>query len=44
MFEHIGAFDFIYKIVQTKTKKLEINLNIEFKGAVLSTISVSRKK
>ena len=38
------AFDFIYEIVQIKIKKLEINLNIEFEGAVLSTIFVRRKK
>ena len=44
MFEHISAFDFTYEIVQTKTKKTEINLNIEFERAVLSTVSVSRKK
>ena len=44
MFEYISAFDFTYEIVQTKTKKLEISLNIEFGRAVLSTVSVSRKK
>ena len=26
------------------TKKIELHLNIEFRGAVLSTISVNRKK
>ena len=44
MFKYIIAFDFTYKTVQTKTKKLEINLNIEFERPVLSTTSVSRKK
>ena len=44
MFEYFSAFDFTYEIFQTKTKKLEINLNIEFGRAVFSTVSVSRKK
>ena len=30
--------------VQTKTKKLEINLNIVFGRVVLSTVSVNKKK
>ena len=30
--------------VQTKTKKLEINLNIEFGRVVLSTVSINKKK
>ena len=42
MFEYISTFDFTYEIVQTKTKKLEINLNIEFGRAVLSTLSVKK--
>ena len=36
MFEYISAFDFTYEVV----KKLELNLNIEFGRAVLSTSSV----
>ena len=44
MFEYVSAFDFTYEIVKTKTKKFEINLNTEFEGAVLSTVSVSRTK
>ena len=39
--EYISAFNFAHKIVQTRTKKLEINLNnIEFERAV----SINRKK
>ena len=36
MFEHISAFDFTYEIVQTKTKKTEINLNIELSSFINS--------
>ena len=43
--KYISAFNFAHKIVQTRTKKLEINLNnIEFERAVLSTVSINRKK
>ena len=42
--KYISAFNFAHEIVQTKTKKLEINLNIEFGRAVLSTVSVNKKK
>ena len=43
MFEYIRAFNFSHEILQTKSKKLEINLNIEIGRGVLSTVSVSRK-
>ena len=44
LMKYISAFNFAHEIVQTKTKKLEINLNIEFGRAVLSTVSVNKKK
>ena len=44
LMKYISAFNLAHEIVQTKTKKLEINLNIEFGRAVLTTVSVNRKK
>ena len=45
LMKYISAFNFAHEIVQTRTKKLEINLNnIEFERAVLSTVSINRKK
>ena len=38
--EYISAFNFAHEIVQTRTKKPQIDLNnIEFERAVLSTVS-----
>ena len=42
--EYIRAFNFAFEIVQTKTKKLEINLNIAIVRAVLSAVSINMKK
>ena len=43
--EYISAFNFTHEIGQTRTKKIEINLNnIEFERAVLSIVSIDRKK
>ena len=44
MFEYTSVSDFTYEIVQTKTKKRDIKLNIGFGRAVSSTVSVNRKK
>lgn len=43
MCEHINAFDFPNEIFKG-TKKLELNLDIEFGRAVLLTASISRRK
>ena len=44
MFEYISASDFTYEIVQIKTKKRDIKLNIGFGRAASSTVSVNRIK
>ena len=43
MFEYIRVFDFTDEI-DKKTEKIELNLNVEFGRALMSTISTSKGK